>query len=134
MASKPIVLSNFSMEALYNMGIMNYLKLASLGLIICTAVACASQKNQTSSENKRPSNEMVSAPNFYTILEQMDGNSDGKIALSEARGPLEKEFSNIDRNGDGFITNAEFQNAPKPEKAKPEGQRPPPGQGGGPPR
>ena len=113
---------------------MNWMKLLSIGVLFLMIGACATQKNQTTSTEKVKENPSAyqgadNPPNFYSILEEMDANSDGQISLSEAKGPLAKEFDIIDTDGDGFISYSEYQNAPKPQREKPQG---PPGQGGGP--
>lgn len=45
----------------------------------------------------------------------MDANGDGLLAKSEIKGPLEREFATIDADSDGFITETEMRNAPKPQ-------------------
>lgn len=61
-------------------------------------------------------------------FKQWDKNGDGKLVKEELPGPLQKNFSRVDKDGDGFITRA--------EDAAFRGQRPQrpgnrPGQGGG---
>ncbi|MDN3666586.1 EF-hand domain-containing protein [Algibacter miyuki] len=56
------------------------------------------------------------APLFSELIEQMDANKDGKLAKSEVKGPLKNDFSKVDTDEDGFISEAEFENAPKPER------------------
>lgn len=55
-------------------------------------------------------------PQFADMLAKMDANKDGKLALAEADGRLKEMFPQIDQNQDGFITEEEFKNAPKPKK------------------
>jgi len=52
----------------------------------------------------------------------MDANSDGKLSISEVKGPPINVFSKIDRNGDGFLTKAELESAnPKSGQRLPRG-------------
>ena len=48
----------------------------------------------------------------------MDKNEDGKLSKDEIKGPLKEDFSKVDTDEDGFITEEEFKNAPKPERKK----------------
>ena len=43
-------------------------------------------------------------------MSRFDTNGDNKISLSEARGPLKENFSELDINNDGFITSDELRN------------------------
>jgi len=43
-------------------------------------------------------------------MERFDTNGDLKISETEAKGPLKNNFSNIDTNNDGYITQDELQN------------------------
>lgn len=94
-------------------------------LVAGVMVACASQNNQRqqSSQGERGQGQrgQGGAPTFAQILSEMDANGDGKLAESEVKGPLKNDFSTIDTDEDGFISESEFENAPKPER----------GQGGG---
>jgi Ca2+-binding EF-hand superfamily protein len=42
------------------------------------------------------------------LLKQLDSNSDGKIAKSEARGKLADGFTKLDQNADGFLDRKEL--------------------------
>ena len=55
-------------------------------------------------------------PTFSELLKKMDTNKDGKLSKEEIKGPLKKEFSKIDDNEDGFITEKEFEKAPRPKR------------------
>ena len=46
----------------------------------------------------------------------MDANGDGLLSQSEVKGPLERDFATIDADKDGFITETEMKNAPKPQR------------------
>ncbi|MGH1384218.1 YHYH protein [Kordia sp.] len=54
-------------------------------------------------------------PNVAQIMEHMDKNGDGKLSKKEVKGPLQRDFSKVDANDDGFITKDELENAPKPQ-------------------
>jgi hypothetical protein len=54
-------------------------------------------------------------PSVDEIFEQMDANGDGKLSEKEVKGPLQRDFSKVDTDDDGFVTKKELQNAPKPE-------------------
>lgn len=82
------------------------------GMIFILAIIVA-QGNQSFGQEKKQG-----PPTFEKLLEKMDANSDGKLAKSEVKGPLEKDFSTIDADGDGFITKTEFDKAPKPKGEK----------------
>lgn len=55
-------------------------------------------------------------PKPAELIKQMDKNNDGKLELSEVKGPLQKDFPKVDLNKDGFITLEELEKAPKPTK------------------
>lgn len=45
-------------------------------------------------------------------MQRMDQNSDGRISMSEARGPLKENFSRRDRNRDGYLDLEELSQRP----------------------
>lgn len=55
-------------------------------------------------------------PTFSELIKDMDANKDGKLAKDEIKGPLKNDFTKVDTDKDGFITEAEFKKAPKPER------------------
>jgi Ca2+-binding EF-hand superfamily protein len=55
-------------------------------------------------------------PTFEQLIEKMDVNKDGKLSKAEIKGPLEKNFDKVDTDEDGFITEKEFEEAPKPKR------------------
>jgi len=94
--------------------------------ILLTA-ACSKQTQRVAGTN--PSSEQRSKedrparngqrggpPTFEQLLTQMDSNQDGKLAASEVQGRLQKDFAKIDTDSDGFITEEEMKNAPKPAR------------------
>ena len=69
---------------------------------------------QPNDRKERPKN----PPTFSELLEEMDSGKDGKLSVAEVKGPLKERFADIDTNEDGFITEEEFEKAPKPKKRK----------------
>lgn len=57
-------------------------------------------------------------PQFADLLTKMDVNKDGKLDISETDGRLKETFTTIDINNDGFITEEEFNNAPRPQRPR----------------
>nr|WP_321233176.1 EF-hand domain-containing protein [uncultured Psychroserpens sp.] len=55
-------------------------------------------------------------PTFEQLLKEMDKNEDGKLSKKEIKGPLKKHFAKVDIDEDGFITEKEFEKAPKPKR------------------
>ena len=55
-------------------------------------------------------------PTFEQLLEKMDANEDGKLALKEVKGPLKNDFKKIDTDEDGFLSKEELEKAPKPKR------------------
>lgn len=104
-----------------------------IGLAVLVAgimVSCASQNNQAQGserggrgQQRGQGEQRGGAPTFEQLLARMDANKDGKLAQSEIKGPLKDDFSKIDTDEDGFISEEEFDNAPKPERGQGGGQR-----------
>jgi len=78
------------------------------GLAVLGSVEVAAQ-----SGDKGPGKE---PPSFSELVKEMDANKDGKLAKDEIKGPLKKDFAKVDTDEDGFISEAEFKKAPKPER------------------
>lgn len=55
-------------------------------------------------------------PSVAQIFEHMDANNDGKLSKKEVKGPLRRDFARVDTDEDGFITEKELENAPRPER------------------
>lgn len=92
-------------------------KTLALAAVTFVMVSCASTNNQTSNHQRRPKLS-GGAPSFSQLLSEMDANQDGKLAKSEVKGPLQRDFSTIDRDHDGFIAQSELENAPMPQRGK----------------
>lgn len=65
------------------------------------------------SQNRQERKEL---PTFEELIEEMDSNEDGKLSKDEIKGRLKKDFDRIDTDEDGFITEKEFEKAPKPKR------------------
>jgi Ca2+-binding EF-hand superfamily protein len=74
-----------------------------------------------------PKGQLENRPNFDQLLEKMDANKDQMLSAAEVKRPLKEHFKKVDKDGNGFITAEEFENAPKPKgkgKGKDRGERP----------
>lgn len=80
------------------------------GLILAMFVTLA-----TTAMNAQSRGGKQEPPTYAKLLEEMDANEDGKLAKDEVKGPLKENFSEIDTDEDGFISEEEFENAPKPK-------------------
>lgn len=67
------------------------------------------QSSERSQKDEKP-------PSFNELLKMMDTDNDGKLSAKEVKGPLKDDFSKIDLNEDGFITEKELENAPKQKR------------------
>lgn len=97
------------------------MKKGKINPVIMTAVSIAFVASMSIACNAQtpPQGERREPPKFSELLEKMDTNEDGKLALSEVKGPLKKNFAKIDLDEDGFITEEEFKKAPKPKREGP---------------
>lgn len=85
--------------------------------------ACAQKTQETATAN-RPSSERNNQdrpkrsgpPQFSELLAKMDTNQDGQLSVSEVQGRLKDNFTTIDADGNGFITETEMKNAPRPKR------------------
>lgn len=96
-------------------------KVAVLGILLLPLTACSqkatmvdSTSNSSSNQQARP--ERGERPQFADLLVQMDEDNDGKLSKAEVKGPLQNNFSDIDKDGDGFISETEFKSAPPPQR------------------
>ena len=107
-----------------------YLKLFSLLTFVLLLTACSQKTSAPTAESgtvnpqadqreegrKRGKNR--ERPQFADLLTRMDANKDGKLAITEMNGRLKENFTEIDTNNDGFITEEEFKNAPRPQRPR----------------
>lgn len=101
-------------------------KMLTAVAVLCLFTACAKKTQETvqysppseqrSQQGDRPQNRRGGPPQFSQLLTEMDSNKDGQLAASEVQGPLKNDFAKIDTNEDGFISESEFKNAPKPQR------------------
>ena len=90
---------------------MNF-KRGVLTVMICFGmISVSNAQSQKSNERKTP-------PSFAKLIKEMDANNDGKLAKEELKGPLKDDFDKVDTDEDGFISEAEFEKAPRPKGRK----------------
>ncbi|ANW95776.1 hypothetical protein AXE80_05545 [Wenyingzhuangia fucanilytica] len=77
-------------------------------------VAQEERRRPRDGNSQRGRREGGERPNFTQILQHMDANKDGKLSKDEVKGPLKDGFSKLDTDEDGFISEQEFDNAPRP--------------------
>lgn len=96
----------------------NTVKTIAIVSITAIMVSCAAQNSQANS-HQSASGQQGAPPTFAQLLTEMDANKDGKLAKSEVKGPLAKDFAKIDTNNDGFISESEHKAAPRPQQNGP---------------
>lgn len=79
--------------------------------ILALTLSSFANAQQRNNDQKKP-------PTFAELLKELDKNEDGKLAKSEVKGPLIDDFAKIDTDEDGFISEKELKNAPKPKKGE----------------
>lgn len=102
-------------------------KLALFCVIATLSISCKTkaQTTDTTTVEKREQQRGQERPNGKQppstdeMFAQMDANKDGKLAKTEVKGGLQKDFAKVDTNGDGFITKEELEKAPKPSRKGP---------------
>ena len=95
------------------------LNITAVGVLVFLLAACskkttAPNSNQSPRSNQQTRQPRGERPQFSDLLSKMDKNQDKKLSQSEVQGPLKNNFAKIDKDQDGFITEAEFKNAPAP--------------------
>lgn len=86
------------------------MKKISLLLIALLILSCKPNNKKIQENNKEQ------RPSTTQILKELDSDMDGKLSNIEVRGPLAEDFLKIDTNNDGFLSEKELENAPKPQK------------------
>lgn len=96
-----------------------------LGFIACNnSTKKSNQDDSESTEMQQDRPQQRERPSVSDMIARMDSDKDGKLSESEVKGPLLENFSTIDTNKDGFITEDELEKAPRPERGeRGEGQR-----------
>ena len=79
-------------------------KLAIIALLTGTSLAQPPQGNGPDREQPRQH------PTVDQIFQQMDANRDKKLGKTEVKGPLQQDFSQLDTDGDGFLSEQEVKN------------------------
>jgi hypothetical protein len=101
--------------------ILNIMLISVLGLML---PACSKKTTDQVNANEQPrqqrrgNQQKGERPQFADLLLQMDSNKDGKLSKAEVNGPLKNDFSKIDKDTDGFISEAEFKAAPLPQRRR----------------
>lgn len=80
----------------------------ALGMIVVFSNSSFGQ-SQNRQERRKP-------PTFKALIKEMDANEDGKLSKDELKGPLKTDFAKVDTDEDGFITEEEFEKAPRPKR------------------
>ena len=84
-------------------------KTTLLLLSLCIVISCNDNKLNDKKGQK---------PNSAELLSKMDVNKDGKLSKNETDGPINKDFENIDKNKDGFLTAKELETTRKSQGSK----------------
>ena len=91
---------------------MNSNKIKSAVVVFGMALLCST----SSFAQGQRGGEQKERPTFAKLITEMDANEDGKLAKDELKGPLKENFAKIDTDEDGFISEEEFDKAPKPKR------------------
>jgi len=87
----------------------------------CVMGEVAEDSNQRGPQNGPQGGER---PSVSEILKKLDTNKDGKLSISETKGPLKEDFAKIDTNKDNFLTKEELKNGSNANAQRPLGGRP----------
>ncbi|WP_452229881.1 EF-hand domain-containing protein [Lacinutrix sp. MEBiC02404] len=80
-------------------------------VLVFGLTVCMSNSSFAQSQNRQ----QKTPPTFSELLKELDANDDGKLSEEELKGPLKDNFDKVDTDEDGFITEEEFDKAPKPK-------------------
>lgn len=73
-------------------------------LLVIAAVAMCFSCKSNQEKNIEQQTPKGGRPTATELVSEMDSNKDNKLSISEVKGPLADDFSNIDSNSDGFLT------------------------------
>jgi len=103
--------------------IPKFISLASiLILLTMTNTSCVSAKKDKSStttqttsraNDRHNGGDRPEPPKFSELLKKMDINKDDKLSQAEVDDRLKRDFSKIDKNNDGFLTEDEMTGPPQ---------------------
>jgi len=96
----------------------NTVKLLAIGALTLISIVSYASSGSSFVSFNQGGPQQGGPPSFDSLLEEMDANEDGLLAEDEVKGPLAENFSTIDTDEDGYISEEEFNNAPKPERKK----------------
>ncbi len=77
-------------------------------MVLCFGITFSNAQQKGGKQQKPPT--------FSELLKDLDKDGDGQLSKAELKGPLKDDFAKVDTNEDGFITETEFEKAPKPER------------------
>ncbi len=92
-----------------------------VGMVVILFAACSKKTTSTTNTDAAATTEQKrnrtdrkgeGKPQFAELLTKMDTNGDGKISKTEVQGRLKNDFAKVDKDSDGFITEAEFKQMP----------------------
>ena len=63
--------------------------------IVLISISCGADDHKVYGQQEQKPREHK-PPTFAKLLEKMDANKDGKLAKTETKGPLQKDFATID--------------------------------------
>jgi len=75
----------------------------------------AELQNRSQNKSQKRGGRRGGPPNIDEVF-KMDTDNDGMISKAEVKGRLADRFSEIDADGDGYITRDEFEKAPRPKR------------------
>lgn len=98
---------------------MNTRNLKLVMTMVCIILFASCKSSEAENKNGDPQRRQGSQPSVEQLLTELDTDNDGKLSMSEVKGPLKKDFSKIDSDDDGYLSKEELKNAPKPNRQGP---------------
>lgn len=89
--------------------VKNLISGAAIASLPLTTASCSSSQQTTNGASRR---QIGQASSTEQIMKDLDTKNDGNISKSEAKGPLDSDFSKVDANKDGYISKEEFEKHP----------------------